>query len=301
MSALGFVGVDTAGSSIQRVFPRWATALGLPEDGLTGFDIPLGAPDEEYVRVVERIRDDDRIAGALVTTHKIRVFEAAGRLFDSFDVFARECGEVSSISKRDGLLAGHAKDPLTARLALEEFVPAEHFADSGGEVVCLGAGGAGTAITWYLAGRADRPARIVVTDTDPARLDHVRDVHARGGLPAEVFSYVVVDGPADGLVASAPEGSLIVNATGMGKDRPGSPLSASADFPAGALVWELNYRGSLEFLRTAERRAAERGLTVVDGWRYFIHGWSQVIAEIFNVEMGPERVEELAAIAAEVR
>ncbi|MQA93158.1 MAG: shikimate dehydrogenase [Streptosporangiales bacterium] len=298
---LGFVGVDTAHSSIRRVFPRWAEVLGLDEDGLIGYDIPLGAPDAAYLKVVEEIRDDPSIAGALVTTHKIRVFEAAGHLFDSLDVFARECGEVSSIAKRDGALAGHAKDPLTARLALEEFVPPQHFADTGGEVVCLGAGGAGTAITWYLAGRADRPQRIVVTDTDPRRLDHVREVHARGGLPAEIFSYVVVDGPADGLVASAPPGSLIVNATGMGKDRPGSPLGAEADFPERALAWELNYRGSLEFLHTAEARRAERGLTVVDGWRYFIHGWSQVIAEVFAIDMGPDRVAELARVAAEVR
>ncbi|SDJ04883.1 shikimate dehydrogenase family protein [Nonomuraea jiangxiensis] len=296
MSALGFVGVDTGGSSIQRIFPRWARALGLPEDRLVGYDIPLGAPDEEYVRVVERIRDDDGIAGALVTTHKIRILEAAGHLFDSLDVFAREGGEISSIAKRDGRLVGHALDPLTARLSLEEFVPEGHFARTGAQVVCLGAGGAGTAITWYLAGRDDRPARITITDTDPRRLRHVREVHERAGLPAQVFSYVPADGPADELVAAAPPGSLIVNATGMGKDRPGSPLGPSARLPEHGLIWELNYRGTLEFLITAREQEERLGLTVVDGWRYFIHGWTQVIAEVFDLRMDSDLVERLARL-----
>ncbi|MFC5823629.1 shikimate dehydrogenase family protein [Nonomuraea insulae] len=297
MSALGFVGVDTGGSSIQQIFPRWAHALGLPEDRLVGYDIPLGASDEEYVAVVERIRDDDGVAGALVTTHKIRIFEAAGHLFGSLDRFARECGEVSSIAKHDGRLIGHALDPLTARLSLEEFVPEGHFGRTGAQVVCLGAGGAGTAITWYLAGRRDRPKRITITDADPRRLDHVREVHERGGLPAETFSYVVADGPADDLVTAAPPGSLIVNATGMGKDRLGSPLGASARLPERGLIWELNYRGPLEFLAIARTQEERSGLTVVDGWRYFIHGWTQVIAEVFGLEMGPARVEHLARLA----
>jgi hypothetical protein len=42
---------------------------------------------------------------------------------------------------------------------------------------------------------------------------------------------------------------------------------------------------------------------VVDGWVYFIHGWTQVIAEVFDIEIaasGPA-FDELAAIAESVR
>ena len=44
-----------------------------------------------------------------------------------------------------------------------------------------------------------------------------------------------------------------------------------------------------------------RGLRVHDGWRYFVHGWSQVIADVFDVPMPPQLVDELAALAEVVR
>ena len=227
------------------------------------------------------------------------MFDAARDLFDELDDVSVQCGEISSISKRDGRLVGGAKDPLTAGLALREILPAGWFAD-GGEVVCLGSGGAGTAITTYLAQTGDPPRRITVTDVEDARLAHLRAVHERNGLDPERFRYVVTDRP-DDLVAEAPARSLVVNATGLGKDRPGSPVDDTTVFPRGAVVWEINYRGSLDFLRQAEAQQAERGLRVHDGWRYFVHGWTHAVAEVFGVEMTPALVDELAELAAEVR
>ena len=297
--AMGFVGVDTGHSSIMKVFPRWAGHLGLPTRELRGHDVPLGAPDAVYRDLVTAIRDDDSHLGALVTTHKIRVYEAARDLFDELDDVSLQCGEISSISKRDGRLLGGAKDPLTAGLALREILSAGWFAD-GGEVVCLGSGGAGTAISTYLAQTDDPPARITVTDVEDGRLAHLRAVHDRAGLAPERFRYVVTDHP-DDLVASAPARSLVVNATGLGKDRPGSPIGDATVFPRGAVVWEINYRGTLDFLRQAEAQQAERGLRVHDGWRYFVHGWTHAVAEVFGVKMTPALVDELAELAAEVR
>ena len=111
---MGFVGVDTAHSSIMKVFPLWADHLGLPTRELRGHDVPLDAPDDTYRDLVRAIRDDEHHLGALVTTHKVRVFEAAHDLFDELDALSEQCGEISSISKRDGRLLGGAKDPLTA-------------------------------------------------------------------------------------------------------------------------------------------------------------------------------------------
>ncbi len=302
-SRMGFVGVSTSGSSIMTIFPRWAEMLGLPTRRLVGHDLPLDAHDADYRALITAIRADPNHLGALVTTHKIRVFQAAADLFDELDEFARLCGEISSISKRDDRLVGHAKDPVTAGLALEEFLPPGHFAATGAEVVCLGAGGAGAALTWYLARRADRPTRITCTDTDPARLAHLRDVHLGGGLDPTLFRYALVESAPEGdrLVAAAPAGSLVVNATGLGKDQPGSPLSSAVQYPKRALVWDLNYRGRLEFLHHALSQRDDRGLTVVDGWRYFIHGWTQVIAEVFHIDMGAPTVERLAAVAEGLR
>jgi shikimate 5-dehydrogenase len=302
-SYMGFIGVDTSGSSIMRVFPEWARILGLPTDRLVGHDLPVGASADAYVQLVERIRDDPHHRGALVTTHKMAVYSAAHALFDSFDPFAIACGEVSSIAKRDGVLLGHAKDPLTAGLALDEFLPSDHFATTQAHAIVLGAGGAGTALTWHLQERGDRPARTIVTDTSPDRLHHLRSVHARRGTLDDAIEYVRVGSPeaSTAILDAAPAGSLVVNASGLGKDRPGSPLADDAVFPRDAVVWEFNYRGSLEFLRHAEAQAEERGLEVVDGWRYFIHGWSQVVAEVFDLELTPELVERLAEAASAVR
>ncbi|MBE1484445.1 shikimate dehydrogenase family protein [Plantactinospora soyae] len=300
---MGFVGVTTGSSSINQVFPSWAEILGLPTQRLVGHDLPLDADDEQYRDLVRQIRDDPAHLGALVTTHKLRLYQAAHDLFDEVDDFARLCGEISSIAKRDGKLLGHAKDPLTAGLAAEEFLPDDHFTATGAEVVCLGAGGAGTALVWYLSQRKDRPRRIVCTDTDPDRLAHLRAVAQRGGVSAELVEYVPAADPRAvlDLLHTAPDWSLVVNATGLGKDRPGSPLPPGARLPRQGYVWEFNYRGSLEFLHQARAQADERGLTVVDGWRYFIHGWSQAIAEIFDVPMDPATVQRLSAAAEAVR
>ena len=105
----------------------------------------------------------------------------------------------------------------------------------------------------------------------------------------------------DALVADLPPTSLVVNATGMGKDRPGSPTSAAVRFPERGVVWEFNYRGPLDFWRHALAQADERDLQVEDGWRYFVHGWTQAVAEVFEVPMPAATVDELGRIAARLR
>src|SRR5690625_6648171 len=94
--------------------------------------------------------------------------DAAADLFDELDAFAGACGEISSISKRGARLFGHAKDPVTVSLALDDFMPSDVF---GGErdAGVRGAGGAGLALTWSLVERGGRPRRVGGTEPDPAR------------------------------------------------------------------------------------------------------------------------------------
>lgn len=287
-----FVGVTTGSSSIMRLFPLWARELGLDGAVLVGRDLPLHAPREAYRAAVEQVRGDELSLGALITTHKLALLANARDLFDELDEYAERLGEVSSISKRGGRVIGHAKDPITSGHALAEFLDAGHFARTGGHVLCLGAGGAGAAIVLHLLACDDRPQRIVVTDTRPERL---AELAALGDLETAEA------GAADALLEALPPGSLVLNATGLGKDRPGSPLSDAARFPADGLAWELNYRGALDFLRQARAQAAERRLHVEDGWRYFLHGWSVVIAEVFDAELTPERFARLCATAEAIR
>ena len=93
---------------------------------------------------------------------------------------------------------------------------------------------------------------------------------------------------------------MVVNATGLGKDRPGSPLTDAVEFPENGIVWEFNYRGDLVFLDQANAQKAQKNLTIEDGWIYFIHGWTRVIAEVFHRDIptsGPE-FDQLSEIAA---
>jgi shikimate dehydrogenase len=300
---MGFVGVSTGGSSIRTVFPHWAGALGLPTRTLVGHDVPLDASPSSYRELVAAIADDQQHWGALVTTHKMAVHAAAADQFDELDDLATTFGEISCIAKRENRLLGSAKDPVTARLALEEFLPADHFGTSGAEALVLGSGGAGTALSQQLGVRADRPTMITCTALTAAELDHAREVHQRSGMASDLVRYVVTAGSddTDALMARLPEGSLVVNATGMGKDRPGSPLGPDVRFPVDGVVWEFNYRGPLDFWHQALAQRDERGLQVHDGWRYFVHGWTQAVAEVFNVPMPSTTVDELGAIAARNR
>ena len=302
-SWMGFVGVSTGGSSIMRVFPAWADALGLPTRDLRGHDVALDAAPTTYRDLVRRFRDDPTCAGALVTTHKMAVYAAARELFDEVDELAQTFGEISCIGTRGHRLLGQALDPVTARLALEEFVAPDHFAATRAAALVLGSGGAGTALSHQLGVRQDAPTSVICTALTAPPLEHARRVHQRSGIPAGLVRYEVTPdaAAADRLVAALPPDSLVVNATGMGKDRPGSPVTDAAAFPERGLIWEFNYRGPRDFLGQAERQEQDRGLHVEDGWRYFVHGWSQAVSRIFDVPMSPALVDELSRIAAELR
>jgi len=105
----------------------------------------------------------------------------------------------------------------------------------------------------------------------------------------------------DELMAILPPGSLVINATGMGKDRPGSPISDNGLFPERGIAWELNYRGVLGFLHQAHVQERQRSLRVVDGWYYFIISWADIIARVFDSSVSPAQLDQLATIADEMR
>ena len=287
-----FIGVTTGQSSIMRIFPIWAKALGI-QGCLKGIDIAIHAPAEDYRAAVEFIRSDPLSLGALVTTHKIDLLNACRDLFDELDPYAQQFGEISSISKRDGKLWGHAKDPISVGLALDSFLPAEHWRKYPEAQACvLGAGGSALAVCAYLAHEKHGdavPARIQMDNRSVGRLAEA--VHLLGDSRVQMsFNLCPVPEWNDRIVEALPEGSLVINATGMGKDRPGSPLTDKCRFPKNGVIWEFNYRGSLEFMHQAEAQREERGLQIENGWTYFIHGWTQVIAEVFHIDITGERL-----------
>jgi shikimate dehydrogenase len=300
-----FVGVTTGRSSIMKVFPRWMEAIGHPEVVMAGIDHAIHDDPEAYRQTVAQMKYDPLSLGALVTTHKIDLLEAARDMFDELHSSAVLTGEVSSISKRYGRLWGHAKDPLTGGLSLDAITGPGYFGRTGGEVLCFGAGGSGKAISLHLINKVnaeDRPKRLVATNRSAGRLEKLQAMVE--SLETDIaFEYIQSADPArnDEIMAGMADGSVVINATGMGKDTPGSPVTDAGLFPRHGIAWEINYRGELDFWHQAMAQKDSRNLVVEDGWLYFLHGWTQVIAEVLDFEIDGETFDRLAEIAAGLR
>ena len=253
-----FIGVTTAKSSIMRVFPAWAKHLGLGDVIIKGVDLKLHDEVENYREVINFIKNDANSVGALVTTHKIDLLKACRDMLEELDYYAQLTGEISCISKRDGKLRGHAKDPISSGLSLEAFLPENHWQNSHAEALVLGAGGSSIALTTYMLDPKhgpNRPARILVTDRNNERLHEIEQIHKQLAT-STIVEYQPAAQPTDNdaLVNQLPAASLVVNATGLGKDAPGSPLTGGAQFPQSGYAWEFNYRGDLVFLEQARRK-----------------------------------------------
>ena len=300
-ASMYFIGVTTGASSIMKIFPKWANALGLEGAVLKGIDLPLHAAAEQYRKVVDFIKNDPLSKGALVTTHKIDLFKACQDMFDYIDPYAETLGEVSSLSKKDGKFCAHAKDPISSGLALEHFVPKNFWKEHKGEVLLLGAGGSALAMSLYFAQEMhgdNIPKKITIANRSTPRLESAKQ-HLSGIAKGINIEYEHSPQPHynDALVAKLPPFSLIVNATGLGKDAPGSPTTEAVDYPMHSLVWEINYRGDLIFMDQALAQKDAKKLVVEDGWEYFIHGWTQVIAEVFHSPIEGELLKRLSGIA----
>lgn len=300
-----FIGVTTGKSSINKVFPLWMDVLGRSDVVLEGMDHPLHDQPEKYRASVAQIKYDPLSLGALVTSHKMNVYSAARDMFDYFDHYALTTAELSSISKEGQELRGHAKDPITAGLSLEAIIDPGYFEKTKGHVLCLGAGGSAVATLLYLIHKedsGDRPEKFIAVNRSPGKLDHMREMVSKYDTDIEV-EYIHNSDPGvnDQVMAGLPDYSIVINATGMGKDTPGSPLTDAGIFPRNGIAWEFNYRGELDFMHQALKQEDSRNLTVEDGWIYFLHGWSQVIAEVLHIDLTPELFSELDIAASSVR
>ena len=171
-----------------QVFPKSADEFDLGDVDFVGIDMPLHAA-EDYRRVVQFFRDDDLSIGALVTTHKLDLYQAAADLFDYSDPLTILMDEISCISKRDGQLRAHAKDPLTAGFALDAFLTPGSWA--GRSAFVMGAGGSAIAMAWHLT-RPERgedvPSEIVVSNRSQPRLDSLQEVYAQFGTAVPLHS-----------------------------------------------------------------------------------------------------------------
>ena len=304
MKQFWFIGVTTGQSMIMRLFPILAEVLGIQGTRMYGVDLPPGVEGQKIRETVQELRANSDDLGALVTTHKLAVWEEASDLFVKVDEHATRLQEISCISKdKYGKLIGHAKDPITSGKAMESIMGKDHWqAHPKAEAMVLGCGGAGTAIIEQLlyGEEGNVPQKITGLEHNRGRLKKVRTDFSN--IKKLILEESESSGEtAAGIMSRLPPNSLIVNATGMGKDLPGSPVPESIDFPEQAIVWELNYRGNLEFYRHAQEQEASRKLRIYDGWDYFLLGWSSVMEEVFHFELTELLMDQLKKTAKQLR
>jgi shikimate 5-dehydrogenase len=304
-----FVGISTSGSIAHLVFNRWAAELGQPWT-LRGIDLPADAPPETFRRLVSAMRRNRAVQGAVITAHKLRLYRACAQDLERRDWLAGVTHEINALATGP-TLGGYARDALSQARILPALVRSAGAATARDlHVLCLGAGGAATALLLALhldtgpggdgaaspRPRADPPASVAFTDVDPGALADLRSVADRAGIGASRLSFIRVREPADSdaLVARLPSPALVINATGLGKDAAGSPLSDAARFGPAALAWDLNYRGDLVFLR----QAATAGATTMDGWDYFVAGWAGGLTAIAATPFTTDLLTRFAQAAA---
>lgn len=300
-----FIGVTTSKSSIMKVFPLWMKVIGREDVVMEGMDCKIHDDPEVYRKAVAQIKYDPNSLGALVTTHKIDLLTAARDMFDYLDPYAQITDEVSSISKLEGRLEGHAKDPITSGASLDAIIEKGYFGKTLGNVLCFGAGGSAIATLLHLINKknkADHPRQFTFVNRSQGRLDHARKMV--GSLKTDIeIKYICNSDPAvnNKIMEKFPPYSIIINATGMGKDTPGSPITWEGKFPMNSVSWEFNYRGELDFLYQSLAQVESHNVKVEDGWLYFVHGWTQVVAQVLHFDLTPALFDRLNKTASTVR
>ena len=282
MAKVVFLGVSTAQSRINTQFKTFGAVLGFSAE-LVGVDLPIGSSSEAYKAFLDYILHDNSVAGALVTSHKTALFRAGRHLFTSLSADATKLEEVGAIRRTTEGITGQASDPRAVKRALGIILKSQPPLKRR-DVLIFGAGGAGLALAYVLGKDVnDEPGgSITLVESDANRYSAVRIIleHLRLKRP---INLICNGSSGDSILDHSSPGTLVVNATGLGKDAPGSPISDAAKFPSNSIAWDFNYRGSLEFLSQARSQVSARQISVGDGFDYYVAGWTEVLSYIFNV------------------
>lgn len=315
-----FVGVSTGGSVVRRAFPGWMELLGAEHCVLDCVDLPVGASPAAYRDLVLDLSADPLVYGAVITAHKAALFEHAADLLAGVSPQSRLLGETSVLYRPtptftptlapdpdapSPTLYGTAIECESVTAALCQMGDGQSLTSRTADLVALGAGGTTRALLAALGSAdrpaADRPRRIHLIDLSARNLALAAALAARLPVPPLLRARLTAGSTDLSEVGPLPPGSLIVNATGLGKDRPGSPLRLPVPWPQDALVWDLNYRGARPMLADARSAPPERRIRTFDGWSLFIHGWARGLEQILGREIGPKERAAMDEIATTSR
>ena len=307
-----FIGISTAGSSVHGAFPVWA-ALVAPGSVLRGVDLPEDSSPEQFRRLVRAMRDNPHVHGAVITSHKLRLYRAVDQLLDHVDPLVGITHEINSLDTRNGRISGFARDAQSLDIVLDSTGAGTHTPRPDRAVTCIGAGGSAIALMLamgldihttmasdraVLRGESTRRGPLTILGRRQAALDEIRQVQERAGLEHMELALILASDPEQvAQEVRCVAGAVVANATGLGKLAPGSPLSGPEAFPEGALAWDFNYRGPLTFLEQARRAS----VATEDGWDYFVAGWAAGLAAITGNDLTDELFERFRAASVPLR
>jgi len=301
-----FVGVTTAQSIINYIFPVWMKILG-SNVVLKGIDIPARRRGESvnkyadiYRDCIQKIKLSPDVLGAIVTTHKVGIYNTTVDLFDELVDSSVKVGAIGCVYKSATKLVGEATDVLAVKKAFENIcllhqgVPMTSF-----DVCILGCGGGGIALAYVLLANNDQfTGNVIMTDISDERIENTKNLLKKYDSNHKLRLHVIENtSETDKIINSLNTGSFVVNATGMGKDTPGSPVSAHVIFPNNGCIWEYNYRGELDFYKLATTQKITQNLSIFDGFDYFLHEWITAISRILGICIDDELFERLSKAA----
>ena len=301
-----FIGVTTTQSIINKIFPSWMKILNSKME-LECVDVPMNAEASIYRELVNKIKNSKSTLGALVTTHKIPLYAYASDLFDALDNSSQQFKEIGCIYKKHNRLIGEATDILTVKKAFKNIWTKERYSDISRVHICiLGCGGAGVALAYeLLSSEYDNISQIIMVDVIKERINNAQKILGTYDKKSKMH-FCLSDGVKsnDQIVNSLPDNAFVVNASGVGKDIIGSPVSWEVELPNGGCLWEYNYRGhkgkELEILKIAYQQSKHKHLSIYDGFNYFLYGWTTVISRILNMDINDQLFDILANDALNV-
>lgn len=280
-----FIGVTTHNSFVNQVFCDWLKIINKDAE-LIGVNLPVGCDEKEYSKIVSFIKSQPLALGALVTTHKVRLYNSTKQLFDNLPDPCNEFQEIGCIYKKGDALCGEVTDIFSVQSALYSFLELDYFSKRNSDFCILGGGGAGLALAYrILTDNNPKPQRLVLTDINKHRLLEIEHIIKKYDT-SNILELYHVENYADSIVEALKSQSVIVNATGLGKDKEGSPFSEKNNIPKESYLWEFNYRwdNKPNFYNIAKEQERYKKLKLIDGWIYFIYGWMQVMSRVFHID-----------------
>jgi quinate/shikimate dehydrogenase (NAD+) len=241
---LGLIGAGIEESLSPALHEREAEALGL-RCSYELFDLDaLSQPPEAIGALLADTRDRG-LAGVNVT-HPCK--QLVVRHLDALSSEAEALGAVNTVVFDDGRMTGHNTDWPGFAEGFRRGLPGADL----GQVVLLGAGGAGAAVAHATLGLG--AGRLIVVDEEAGRAEELVAALGPRAAAAEVGDLPTVLARADGLIHATP--------TGMA-DHPGTALDPDLLRP-GVWVADIVYRPLATQLLEAAR---ERGCRTLDGGR----------------------------------